>query len=1383
MKRTLLFVLAAVALCASARPLKGKKDKAIDCGWCTVSGLPKSAEVGETFRVKVKLMDFLPQGEMVCFNMNYVKPWGDNGGLYQYQQPRLAEIGETLEYDFDVKSDPGAKELIPCLFFAKKGDANKITKQAKLPRIKVKASSSGDVKEKKPKTIARKVDYTPQTKDFGWCSVTVPGAVKKDGNATVSVTLKQALPAGENLSCHMHHAKEDGSWGGLYAMQPSVTPKVGETVKFTFGTNKNCLDLCPVLFVAPNGDFNKASKRANVPKIAFVIPPPTAAELAKQKAKEEAARARAEATRKPDSVTFKKSWMAISSSPSRVNKGETVTVKVQYHLDPSDSWSDGVRLNLTPLGPWIDNPDGVINRSRHHVGVSGFGSKGRNPIAVGDGVEEFTFTAGGVSVPCEVGFMAQFVGPDGKNFPWQTRGGGVLVLPEVNVFRVQADAPGGLFFYSEEPKLKVFGTLPETVGLKLVSSESEVVYEGDVPVKGDTIAIPKKGLRGVFLALVTAGEETRTCYFGTMPDVVKTLGGKRPPFGCTNLHGEDAIKTAGRMGFSFCRLFTGWAGLEPARGEWRLDGLDKNIDAINAAGMSPHILLTGAPEWVMPEGVYSPGFEPYPFDDDGWRASAAYLAKHYKGRIWGFEWLNEIVQGNKTATPVEDYLRFCQIGTEEVRKHAPGLQTQMAGGLWPRNFRLDLLRAGIAGHLDVLPIHYGTYDGIVQARNDFAACGGKRVWDNESARGYSTWGMDPYMKLTNSVTQSLYVMRNWPGELIGGAEAIVYFGGEANAAGNWTYLLDEHTPRPVAVTLALLGAKLGDARAVGATYLEPGALAYVFERKDGRGLAFIESVNEKSSCEPIVPVGSATSVKTVDYRGVESELPASGGASSVPAEPMPIIIEDFDMAELAAMTSLQIEGQDPVTPHPIVRLTLGSTAKVSVTVRNPLTRRLEGSLALKLGAKSVAPKAFALGAGETTVVDFDAGETSEDMTSGVVTLAWKDPSVKVSRKVGVNIVRPELLGNLVKNGNFERGTNKDTDWSLWGMQQTALPNDVPGYFGKCIEMKDNSGYKSAGQTVKLPASGLRYLYTAWVWTDNMYAGSNAEISDPEGKGRKYTIVNCFCAPKTTKGWQLMTKVFDAVDGSVKGFVQPVGQLAGKGVTKGFARYDNVRVTAYEGTDYAAEAQARTGEITIDGDLSDWDFSDPIPLLCENHVGGQKGGYVWDRKNLSGLAQIKWDKEALYFAAQVYDDQHQTAANEDTAKGDSITLALHPGNRVPGTDDQATEWMFSDCNPGGGSGKYTLYRPAAHCAGGKSGQLAKDSSVYEIVVKDQAKLTTYEVKIPWSEVKGVVPEVGTKLGLAIRLSDADGGKFGRINWGLGLDPAWSPESFGSLTLTK
>ncbi len=1382
MRKLLLFLLAASTLAAAAKPAK-KKSKEIDGGWCTVSSLPRSVEVGDTFSVKVKMMDFMPQGEMMGFNMHFIHPWGDSGGVYEYNQPCLADIGETVTFNFEVKGTPPAKELVPCLFLAKKGDANKITRQVKLPRIKIESSARGG-KPKKSKPVAKAINFEPQTKDFGWCSVTVPGAVKKGGSVEVAVTLKTALAAGENLSCHLHHTKEDGSWGGPYAIVAPATPRPGETVKFTFTAGKPCLELCPVLFAAPNGNFNQATKRVNAQKISFYTPPPSAAEIARRQAAEEAARARAEATKKPDSVTFKKSWLAIKASPGKVVKGEEVTVKVHYRLDPSDSWADGVQLRLTPLGPWIDNPDGVVNHSRHHVGIGGFGTQTRGPIPPGEGTAEFKFVAGEVPVPCELGFMAQFVGPDGKNFPWQARGGGLVVEPQVDIFAVRAECPGGLFFYDEPVRLKVSGTHGEKAALKIVSSESETVYNGEVDIVDGMLTVPAKDLRGVFLAFVTMGGTTRHCFFGTMPNVVAALGGKRSPFGCTNLHGEEAIKTAGRMGFGFCRLFTGWAGLEPARGRWQLDELDKNIRAISGEGIQAHILLTGAPEWVMPDGVHSPGFEPFPFNREAWRESAGYLARFFKGRIWGFEWLNEIVQGNKTADPVGDYLDFCRIGTEEVRKAAPGMQTQLAGGLWPRNYRLDLLRAGIADCVDVLPVHYGNRDAVVQARGDFAACGGKRVWDNESARGYSIWQMDPYMTLTNSVTQSLYVMRNWPGELVGGAEAIVYFGGEANAAGNWTYLLDAHSPRPVAATLALLGAKLGNARPVGATYLEPGALAYVFEGENSRALAFIESVDEKSSCEPIVPVGAVSSVKTIDYRGVESSLPASGAAASVPASPMPIIIEGFEAAELAAMTSLTIEGQDATVPLPTVRLTLGSTAKVGIGVRNPLSKHVEGQVSIVLGASSAPARRFSLAPGESAVIDFAVGETTEAMNSGRVELFWDDLQVKVVRKFAVNLVRPELLGNLVKNGGIERPVDKSSDWALWGMKQADLPNDIPGYRGKCLEMRDNASYKSAGEKVALPAGGIRYLYSAWVWTDNMYAGSNAELSDANGKGRKYTIVSCFCAPKTTKGWQLMTKVFDPLEGSVAGLLQPVGQLAGKDATSGFARYDNIRLTAYEGTDFAAEACEAKGRIDIDGDLSDWDFADPVPLLCENHVGGQRGGYVWNRKNLSGVAQLRWDREAIYFAAQVYDDLHVTAADAETAQGDSITLALHPGNRVPGTDAQATEWMFSDHTPGGGSGKYTLYRPEAHCAGGKSGQLAKDSSVYEIAVVNRAKLTCYEVKIPWSELKGVTPEAGTKLGMAIRLSDADGGgKFARVNWGLGLDPAWSPESFGSLTLTK
>ena len=73
-------------------------------------------------------------------------------------------------------------------------------------------------------------------------------------------------------------------------------------------------------------------------------------------------------------------------------------------------------------------------------------------------------------------------------------------------------------------------------------------------------------------------------------------------------------------------------------------------------------------------------------------------------------------------------------------------------------------------------------------------------------------------------------------------------------------------------------------------------------------------------------------------------------------------------------------------------------------------------------------------------------------------------------------------------------------------------------------------------------------------------------------------------------------------------------------------------------------------------------------------------------------------------------------------------------------------------------------------------------MYDIAVARQGDVTCYELRIPWSEIKGARPDVGAKIGLSLRLSDADeGGRFARINWGMGLDPAWLPASFGVLTL--
>ena len=1210
-------------------------------------------------------------------------------------------------------------------------------------------------------------------KEFPWCTVNVPDAVAPGSHFAITVTPKKAVPDGCNISVHMHHVKRSGQWAGMFEWRPAQEFKgVGKPLAFNF-TAKAGADaktLNPMMFVAPKGDFNKKVKSfdVNLPAIAYQA---SAEQIAK-----------AAAVAKPEGCTYKKSWIELSRTGGEkgkyYRKGESVTVKVKYYLDPSENWGDGTAIKVIPLGPWIDNPDGTVNKSRTHVYIHGFWPQDKKQLKPGEGEFGLTWKVEVAKAPyCEIGFMAQFIGGDGKTFPWQVRGAGFSVLPEANPFRVYTAAAGGLYVYGEKPVVKIEGQAAAQATVAITDATGEKVFSGTLPVKDSAIVIPELKKRGTMLCEVTMGNATKHCYFSLIPDVAKALGGKRAPFGCTNVSSEDQAEAAAKIGFRYARLFTGWAGLEPIRGKWNLAGLDKQIDTLNAHGILPHILLTGAPEWVMPKGIHSPGFEPYPFDDAGWRASATHLAKHYSGRIWGFEWLNEIVQGNKTTQPVEDYVRFCKIGTEAVKAVDPKLQIQMAGGLWPRSYRLDVLRAGIGKYIDVLPVHYSHFDGVAEAKNDFKAGGGKRVMDNESARGYSVWNMDGRKTLLDSVTQSVFVMRQWPGEFISGAESVIYFGGEANSCGNWTYLLDDHTPRPVAATLAVMAAKLGNVRPVGATYLEPGALVYLFERKDGKGLAFVMSHTEKSNCTVSVPVGDVTGVRQTDFCGNETELMVQGGKLQLEAGPMPVILEGFDYGPLAAACALSVAGQGPLTPLPGVRLVTGGTAKVQATVRNPYAKAASGVVAVKCGQAKSKPQSFTLKPGASTFLDFDLGPVSEDMSEGAVAISFKEGG-KFSRKFAVNLINPDLLGSLVKNGNFETPGGKLADgWGSGGFKYIALDGKAPGYEGHAIELSNTKGYVSAWQSFKLPAPGIRYLYTAWVWSDGAYCGSNASVSGPQGK-KEYTIPSCFAAPKKTKGWVLLSKILDAIPGSNSASVVPVGTG-----NPAFARYDNVRVTAYEGTDFATEAYRLPGALKIDGDLGDWNTSNPIPLCCENEVTAAKNGYEWSRENVSGVAYLAWDKEALYFAAKVLDDQHMTEADDKSPLGDAITLALHPGNRVPGTDAQAQEWYISDRNPGGGSGKCTLYRPAAHAAGLKSGQLAKDSSNYDIVVKTTGNVTVYEVRIPWSEIRGCTPEVGAKLGLSLRLSDRDGNKYGRLNWGMGLDPAWAPTAFGSLTLTK
>ncbi len=1225
--------------------------------------------------------------------------------------------------------------------------------------------------------------------------VETPDTVTPGAGFQVKVTLKKDLAEGENVSVAMHRFKQGGGWLDTGEWRPPQTMKKGETKTYTFTAKwkENLHHYGPLVFIAPNGTWNKATHKLFCGEIHWAM---SAEDAARQKAAEEAAAAR---RKPPEGITYKKSWLVprgcfkpgTDEPMKEVHEGESFEIVADYYLDPSEYWNDKCHVVAFPCGPWIDNPDGVHEKGRHHVGYSGLGWSFK-PVTPGQGTVRFKQTIKKVYRYNSLFFHVRFRGGDDKDFPWTKTCGAPRIVRPVHGLDIVAPTAGGLFVAGRDRPVVDLIAGPDAeagaevtiriLGLDADGKIEEVgLAKAAMPAPGATAKVDLSdaigGRLGVFLAEGRCGEKSVDAFLGVIPDVDKALGGKRAPFGATDLHTDLECETAAKLGFSVNRMFVGWGGLVPKRGEYHFDWLATMMDRQEKHGIKPWLMLTGAPEWILPPEIHSPGFEPYPFDEAGWRESIRAIAQRFGKRVYGIEWLNEIVPGSKSANPVADYGRFCAIGAEELRKVNPEAKSILAGGLWPRNFRLDLLGAGIGKSVDILPIHYGEYEGAAEAIADAASGGVAEVWNDESASGLSVWGMEGREALERSFYQSQYVLRAWPAQLVAGVKGIIYFGGEANPAGNWKYLLDDHTPRPVAATLAVLSAKLGDARPVGIFRAEPGVRVAVFEKKSHAALAVVFAETDGPAVEVSLPANAGSTVVRTDHQGNEKALRADG-VLTVKAGAMPVIYEGLPLGPLAIRCALSIEGQGTLAAKPSVSFVRGAEPQLHAAVCNPIGVPVKGNIAFEIGGKAIGSKTFELARGESAHLSFDvpAEAVPEGTAEGVANISWiagvSSRADFATRPFTASTIDPATLGNLLVNGGFESGTES---WHGGG-RVVALPGGRPGEEGHALSLDHDKGYVQCLQRIQNPTPGRQLVYTAWMRTDNMYAGSNVSLYKEGGGARDLYIPHVFCAPKDTHGaWNLMVKVINTGIAEKTVQFQPVARGE-----NGTALYDNIRVVVRDGSDWAAEAHGAAKPKTIDGNLADWDFSDPLPLLCANQIASE-GGYEWTPENLSGIAQLTWDKEALYIAARVRDDVHAAQTGDKTLLGDALQIGLHPANRVPGTEGAAIEWQVSAANPGGGSGKHTVYRPAAHAAGLASGQLAKDSSVYEVAVRRDGQDTCYEIRIPWADAGGVRPQPGTRLGLSLRLTDADNGAArGAAAWGRGLDP-WAPTSFGSLVL--
>ncbi|OGV40886.1 MAG: hypothetical protein A2X48_23160 [Lentisphaerae bacterium GWF2_49_21] len=1233
-----------------------------------------------------------------------------------------------------------------------------------------------------------------------WCNVTCPSEISDSKQFEVQVDLK-GIASATKVQANLMYIKSDGKFGGMLKVGKAFDAPAGDsTHKFSykFAAKADAGEGIIAVFLSPDGSWDKKTKSGNGPKMKIILSP--AAKVLEEK-------------KAPESVTFKKSWLCFVSSGDDNKKyveGDDWEVKIDYYLDPSEDWG-GTQINLWCLGPWIDCPDNKYTMKRGHERYSGLG--GKTKIAPGKGSYTYKMKMPKAMERNSLLLIAFFVGADGQNWPWQVRSNGPWFIRKDGFFELGSDKAGNLFKYGEAIQLKAVlknaDNSDKTMSYRIYNTKGAVEDEGKVQFKaeksGQAVDIkPNIKSKGTFLLEAEVeGWEKRSVSFAVIPDVLKITGGRETQFGFTVHDGtrEEAVKIGAMLGFTSCRYFFGWRNVQPARDVWNLEERDKNIDILNKYGIKPWLCIVQPPVWVMNAPAQDVGYFPFPFDEEGWRGAVKELSTRYKGKIIGFEWLNEIIPGKICVNPVEDYMKFCRIGNEVSKSVDPSMKSLLAGGLWPQDFRQNLFRAGIGQYIDVLPVHYSNGSAIREIKNDLAANGLEnkvKIWDDETAWGISSWKKPPVEDLTDW-RQSNWVLTNFTDELVNGTEKIIYFGGAPSPTGDWYYIYDDCTPRPSAAALAVYTSKMFNAKPLGAFMLGESGLFHLFER-DGKALLVSSSYQDGG--EDIDIICGGTSLSMTDWQGNESSVMVKERSAKLALRPLRCYVEGGELDVLKRYIVPVVHGELPAAGRgksmvestqisyiPQMSVLKGTPAKLYVTIMNLYDFDLKGKIEVesKTGLSKKPELVFSVEKGKEKLLDIDLA-FSADVKPGAFEMELKTSFEKeslppVSKPFKVTVLSPDSVGNLLKNSGFEEkgGTEGSAaDWSGSGKNGRRVDSQkaVPGLGDFVYEFSNTNGKYETIYQGRNVEPGSSYLYSAWINAQGIPAGSNINQVLTDGAKKDLHDVRVFKSAAKTNGWQLILMKYNADPMLASSAFAPVVNGNGK------VSFDNIRLSAYDGSEYAAECVKTDKAPSIDGKLDEWKKSSPIPLIGENQLVKLKPDYKWEVKNLCGAAYLNWDKDKLYLSVEARDNVHSVpSAGEKAEESDGLTIAFQPAFRTPGSDFKAFSYYVSAAVPGGGSGKYTLYRPEKQSGGFKAGHLARDSSVYQLEIKHAEGTTIYEIAIPWSET-GIVPVFGTKFGMSIQLNDNDGyGREAFMEWGGGLRPAWAPDHFGVVTITE
>ena len=159
--------------------------------------------------------------------------------------------------------------------------------------------------------------------------------------------------------------------------------------------------------------------------------------------------------------------------------------------------------------------------------------------------------------------------------------------------------------------------------------------------------------------------------------------------------------------------YTAWPWLEPNKGEWHFDKLDKFIGLAEKQKVEIVLVLGLSPAWASARPAekcsYAPGFAAEPGNIDDWRNYVRTVATRYKGRIHYYEMWNEPnLKGFYTGsmTRLLELVREAHRVLKEVDPSvlviSPSATSGMKGIVWLDEF----LSRGGGEYVDIIGYHF-----------------------------------------------------------------------------------------------------------------------------------------------------------------------------------------------------------------------------------------------------------------------------------------------------------------------------------------------------------------------------------------------------------------------------------------------------------------------------------------------------------------------------------------------------------------------------------------------------------------------------------------------------------------------------------------------------